>query len=181
MFNNNSSRSFVFAALVLSAVFSLTLSAGENNNLSIKANVTMIAEDGPFTDLEKNTMDSFIRALKENDAYCESDEGLNTEFLLDIKKIEVDETERIIISVLAMNVIPDEIVELGGKEEVFHLVMKKKSEEADITEEGWKIRQYISSEYMKQFRMIHMNYLELIDAGDIDKYCSELVTEYLGR
>lgn len=94
-----------------------------------------------------------------------------------MKKISGD-GNKIILSIVEMGVIPDEVVEVGKRAEIFYSVLDD-TKKSNLTNEGKFIREYVSSEYMKQFRMLWSNNLEIIDIHDLENYCRKIVNKYL--
>lgn len=145
------------------------------NRIPSKVNVTMFASEDGYTDLELSVMNTFKEVLKENGLLSENDNDI--ELLLNVKKIN-DDDNKIILSIVEMGVIPDEVVEAGKKAEIFYSVLDD-TKKSNLPNEGKFIREYVSSEYMKQFRMIWSNSLEIIDIIDLENYCRKLVNKYL--
>lgn len=145
------------------------------NRIPSKVNVTMFASEGDFTDLELSVMNTFKEVLKENGLLSENDNDI--ELLLNVKKIS-DNDNKIILSIVETGVIPDEVVEVGKKAEIFYSVLDD-TKKSNLSNEGKFIREYVSSEYMKQFRMIWSNSLEIIDINDLENYCRNVVNKYL--
>lgn len=155
---------------------STNLQSQTNQNIiPSKVNVTMFASEDSYTHLELSVMNTFKEVLKENGLLSENDNDI--ELLLNVKKIN-GEDNKIILSIVEMGVIPDEVVEVGKKAEIFYSVLDdiKKS---NLPNEGKFIREYVSSEYMKQFRMVWSNSLEIIDINDLENYCRKVVKKYL--
>jgi hypothetical protein len=148
----------------------------KKNEMSSKINVTMIASEGGFSDLEMSVINTFKKVLEENGLFSENDNDIDIELLLKVKKTEDD--NKIILYVLEMQVLPKKTVEVGKKAEIFYSMLDD-NKKANLPEEGKFIREYMSAEFMKQFRMIWDDILEIIDINEIESFSQKIVAKYL--
>jgi len=142
--------------------------------LPTKINLTMISAEGDISDLDMSVFNTFKKVLEKNGLFSESDN--NVEWLLRVKK--ANEDNKIILSVIEMQVMPKEAVEVGKKAEIFYSMLDE-NKKAKLPKEGKFIREYMSSEYMKQFRMIWDDHLDLIDINNLESYCEKIAGKYL--
>ncbi|MDI6803398.1 MAG: hypothetical protein QME58_06075 [Bacteroidota bacterium] len=162
---------FRFSLIILLTVSFLNSYSHSQTTNILKVNVAMIAESDSPSDLDRAVINSFKQALNERGMLVVENSDFNTEILVDAKMFN----EKIIISVTTFGVIPPEVVSLGGKAEIFYATIKEKQKE-QLTEEGKSIREYVSTEYMRQFRIINDNYLDVIDKSELEKYCRKIVS-----
>jgi hypothetical protein len=139
-----------------------------------KINVTMISSESGFSDLETSVINTFKKVLGDNGLFSEMDN--NIEFLLKVKKTQ--DNDKIILSVVEMQLLPKEAVEIGEKSEILYSLISG-NKKANLPEEGKFIREHISAEYMKQFRMIWNDSLEIIDINDLESYSHKIASKYL--
>ncbi|MDP2209035.1 MAG: hypothetical protein Q8K98_09720 [Bacteroidota bacterium] len=171
MFTKIFFSTFRFSLIILLTVsFLNSYSQSQTANLP-KVNVTMIAESNTQSDLDRTVINSFKQALSEKGMLASESSDFSFEILVDTKMFN----DKIVISVTTFGVIPPEVVSLGGKAEIFYVTIKDKQKE-NLTEEGKSIREYMSTEYMRQFRMINDNYLDVIDKSDLEEYCRKIVS-----
>ncbi len=133
----------------------------------------MIGSEAGYSDLEMSVINTFKQVLEKNGLFSESD--FNIELLLKAKKID---DNKIVLSVVEMQVLPKEAVEIGKKAEIFYSLLDD-NKKANLPEEGKFIREYVSAEYMKQFRMVWDDHLDLIDINKLESYCKKIATKYL--
>lgn len=139
-----------------------------------KYSVSMVASDREYSDLEKSLLDIFKTTLAFENMYSENDAEL--ELLLALKDIE--ESNKLAISVTVIQRLPDNIINEMAKQEVFYsqLNANKKSQ---LPSEGKLIREYVSAEYLKQFGMVIDNHLEIVDSGGLDEFVKAFVNKKL--
>jgi hypothetical protein len=175
MFFQNYSRAILIAALFFFiSIHSNLYSQVNQNGTPSKINITMIGTGGGFSDLEMSVINTFKKVLEENGLFSENDN--NIEFLLKVGKSNDD--NKIILSVVEMQLLPKEAVEIGKKAEIFYSLLDD-SKKANLPAEGKFIREYVSAEYMKQFRMVWDDNLELIDINKLESYCKKIAAKYL--
>lgn len=165
-----------FLTLRLSIIFILALSFlnsyTQSQTTSLpKVNVTMIAESNTPSELDRAVINSFKQALNEKGILAVENSDFNIDILVDTKMFN----DKIVISVTTFMVIPPEVVSLGGKAEIFYATIKEKQKK-NLTEEGKSIREYMSTEYMRQFRIINDNYLDVIDKDELENYSRKIVS-----
>jgi hypothetical protein len=171
----------VFLILLFAMFFSIhsnLYSQQSQNNRTLKISYTMLYSESSsgkgYSNLEMSVLDSFKKYLEANGLF--SGDDFEIELLLDVK--EIKETNKIAISVVEMNVLPKEAVEIGRKSEIFYSSLDEKKK-AELTEEGRFIREYVSEEYLKQFRQIWNQYLEVIEINDLDNFTQKIISKFL--
>ncbi len=175
MLSQKISQAFLWVLFFSFFVLQSNLQSQEKQNKMLsKINVTMIASKGGYSDLELTVLNRFKKVLERNGLFSERD--YNIELLLKAKKTKDD--NKIILYVLEMQVLPKEAVEIGKKAEIFYSMLGD-NKKADLPAEGKFIREYVSSEYMKQFRMIRNDNLEIIDMDEIESFSQKIIDKYL--
>lgn len=152
-------------------VIPLINNAQENSKQIPQMNITMFANEDGFTQLEKKVFNMFVSELGKNGLY--SKDNYELEYLIDVKPVEIDGVEKIILSITTLYVVPEEVVKLNAKEEAFYTFASDKK--LPVNDEARKIRQYVSGEYIKQFRMIQDNYLDIVELKFLNDYVSEFL------
>lgn len=169
MFSKLFSPTLLISLIIVLAISHLNIYS-QTTNLP-KVNVTMIAESNSPSDLDRTVINSFKEALNEKGMLTAENFDFSIDILVDAKMFN----DKIVISVTTFGVIPPEVVSLGGKAEIFYVTMKEEQKK-NLTEEGKSIREYMSREYMKNFRFINDNYLDVIDKSDLEAYCRKIVS-----
>ncbi len=123
-------------------------------------------------------MNSFNSALKEKNILAENQGEMKVEIWLNVKAINHSDAKRIAVSVITLDVIPDEVAAIGADREVFFAQLDDERK-MKLPSEGKSIREFISSEYMKQFRMLLNTHLEIINFNEIDEINADIIEKYL--
>ena len=74
--------------------------------------------------------------------------------------------------------IPEEVVAVGGKEEVLYKIIESEKPQ-NITKEGDNLRKLMSEEYMRQFGQIYNYFVENINPNEMNGFCKRVVTDFL--
>lgn len=143
------------------------------NDLS-KICYTMFASGSDYSELEKNLMNKLQTSLEKNDLF--SIDSFHVELLLGIK--EIDGMNKVAISVAELWPLTKEQIQRGKKVEMFYS-SKDEKDKNNLTDDGKFIREYVSEEYLKQFRTVWNNTLEIIDLSELDNFVQKLVSKYL--
>jgi|SRR5690606_17667175 len=174
MFPKNISQVILFVIFFSLFFFQSYLQSQEKQNkMPSKINITMIGSEGGYSDLEMAVINTFKQVLVENGLFSESD--FNIELLLKAKRVD---DNKIALSVVEMQVLPKEAVEVGTKAEIFYSMIDDNKKE-NLPAEGKLIREYVSSEYMKQFRMVWDDNLEIIDINELESFSQKIANKYL--
>jgi hypothetical protein len=174
MFSQKFSQAILLVLIFSFFLFQPYLQSQEKpNKIPSRINITMIGSEGGYSDLEMAVINTFKQVLEENGLFSEID--FNIELLLKAKKID---DNKIALSVVEMQVLPKEVVEVGKKAEVFYSMLDE-SKKANLPVEGKFIREYVSSEYMKQFRMVWDDNLEIIDINELESFSQKIINKYL--
>lgn len=175
MFSQNACLAMLISAFLFCfSINSNLYSQAYQNNPPLKINVTMISSETGFSDLEISVIKIFKDVLTKNGLFSENENQV--EWLLNVNR--TTEENKIILSVVEMQVVPNEVVEVGKKSEVFYSLLNDE-QKAKLTAEGKLIREYVSSEYMKQFRMILDDHLEIIDISELGSFSQKIAGRYL--
>lgn len=166
----------IFFKKILSLIFILFTifylnSYSQTPNL-LKVNLTLIAESDVPSGLDKEVVAAFREALQEKGMLAEGDSGFDIEILLDAKTYG----DKIVIAVTTFIAAPPEVVSLGKEAEIFYTTLREKHR-PNVTNEGKLIREYMSAEYIKQFRIIDDNSLDVIDRDGLKEYSRRIVSK----
>jgi len=111
-----------------------------------------VSTHGPVTALDRRVHE----LLEEQLAAQDFPELLESWVLLfDVKEIEREGVQDIVLSVVAMSGLPEEVIALGAEQEVFYL-----AKGLDLPEEGKQVRQYMSEEWLRQYYAVRGNTCE---------------------
>lgn len=166
-----------FLLVLLFAVFysfhSNLYSQSSQNHITTKIGFTIFASGDNYSDLEKSLINSFKESLEAKGLFSETD--FDIELLIAIK--EINGTNKVAIQVSETEVLPKEAIEIGKKAEIFYSSLDEKKK-AKLPEEGKIVREYVSEEYLKQFRSIWSNDLEIIEKSEIDNFIQKIISKF---
>lgn len=140
--------------------------------------VIVMPSDNDLSETESLVLNSFNSALKEKNILADNQGEMKVEIWLNVKAISNSDEERIAVSVIILDVIPEEVVAIGAEKEIFFAQLDDERK-MKLPSEGKSIREFISSEYMKQFRMLLNTHLEIINLSEIDEFSADIVEKYL--
>ena len=143
------------------------------NSTTTKICLAIFGSGNNYSDLEKTLINSFQESLEAKGLFSETD--FDMELLIAIK--EIDGTNKVAIQVSEMQVLPKEAVEVGKKAEIFYSWLDEKKK-AELPEQGKFVREYASEEYLKQFRLIWSNGLDIVEKAEIDNYVQKIVSKF---
>ncbi len=160
-----------FKLLILSLLFSFIFIYAGTESKQQGINVTAMASKKPFTNSELKIIEAFKNNIK-NKGLLDS-KSPRYEIMLTFKDMGSSKT---IVSVMILQIISENIVALGGENEVFYseLTMKNKKPSQKYNDD---IRKYVSEEYMRQFRQILDSSIYILDSENIDKEADRILTE----
>lgn len=175
-------KSFIYLLSFLCASFlfmNIEMIAQHNDTgklFGVKAIV--IPSDNNLSETEMLVLNSFNAALKEKNILAENQKEMKAELWLNVKAINDSDAGRIAVSVIILDVIPAEVAAIGAEKEIFFAQLDDERR-MKLPAEGKSIREFISSEYMKQFRMLLNTRLEIINLSEIDEFSADIVEKYL--
>ncbi|MFK7843924.1 MAG: hypothetical protein AB8G77_01390 [Rhodothermales bacterium] len=121
-------------------------------------------------------------AMLENDLIARGGERNEKEgWLFLVGLSEEDERQQVALSITVLHKLPEEVVALGKKEQVFYKTIADQ-DPATHPEEGKWVREYMSEEFLRQFAMVQGNYVEITDKARmndaivfiVDKFSEQL-------
>ena len=133
-------------------------------------NVNMIANE-ELIPLQEKVLNCFRKAIKENSITLT--EYPKWELLLGVKEIN---KQQIAISITTLLTCPQEIINIAAENEAFYTVLKTKKE---LPKEGKSIRQYVTSEYMHQFKMVANNEIHIVYIDALPGFCRRYVDTFI--
>lgn len=139
-----------------------------------KISYAMFASGSDYSELEKNLMNKLQTSLEKNGLF--STDTFHIELLLGIK--EIDGLNKVAISVAELNPLTKEQIQTGKNVEIFYS-SKDEVDKNNLTDDGKFIREYVSEEYLKQFRTVWSNTIEIVDLSELDNFVQKLVSKYL--
>jgi hypothetical protein len=84
----------------------------------------------------------------------------------------------VIASVLVFDKIPEEVVQIGAKNEALYAVVGTEKPK-DITPGGDNIRKMMSAEYMRNFGQVENYYVAKINLKNADTFCQNVIKNFL--
>lgn len=138
---------FIFSILI-SFIALYSGSGLDRDGTDVKGiNVTAIASDRSFSNLEMKILGSFKSAIKNIGLY--NNDSFLYEILLSFKELNDSET---IVSATILQPASKKMIALGKKNQVFYNDFDVKKKKANKINK--EIREYISEEYVKQLRIV---------------------------
>jgi len=166
-----------FTVLFLAVLFSFGsyLYSQQNQGIECSKVCFIIIDFGDgYSNLEKSLISKFRNSLESKGIFSEND--FDIELLMGIKQIEG--TNMVAIQITELETLPEESIEAGKKAEIFYSFLDEKKK-TELSEEGKFIREYMSGEYLKQFRSIRGNNLVVIDINELDAFVQKTISKYL--
>lgn len=141
----------------------------------VTVDVSAIASDRHFTELEKRVMGILKYELKiQGGVLSEKPEW---ELFIGAKAWGKSEPNQIVLSVFTLKALPGEILQACGEQEVFYAYAQKKGKA--LPEEGKHIRQFVTRDYLSQFRSVRGHDIIIIKESDLEVECKKIVDEFL--
>jgi hypothetical protein len=148
-----------------------------SDNAAPHVDVSAIASDG----LASETMRSVLRLVEHylEKAGAVVSERRDARWTLYVQPTVTGQgnQEQLVISVMTTMSMPDHIVKLGAREEVFYHDRRRRGER--LPPEGTKVRQYQSGTYMDQFEHPRDHYFVTRPADEMKDACREVVRLFL--
>ena len=99
-------------------------------------------------------------------------------FLIGLSK--EDASNNVALSIVTMQRLPEQIVQIGKENEAFFL--RVSAEERETFEpEGKHIREFVSEEYMRQFADIQGHYVEIVKKSELKEGIEAIVDRFIER
>ena len=133
------------------------------------------------TEDDENMIENMKKELRTshlNVVQGKSKEELREDFDFTVGTKKINNNSEIIATVLIIEKIPEEVVEVGGKEEVLYKIIESEKPQ-NITKEGDNLRKLMSEEYMRQFGQIYRYYVENIKPNEMKEFCKKVITDFL--
>lgn len=167
-----------FLVLFLSFIFiciSTNVPAQSVKRSYPKMRVYMTGESESFGSFGYAAIESFEKALKEQNLLTAKDDETASDLVIKVKEIN---DEQVAISIVILDPMPKEAIQLAAKAELLYAHLSEK-QKAELPLEGKAIREYASAEYMKQFRMLWNDYIDVISKSQIDQFSHKIVKDYM--
>ncbi|HQF42245.1 MAG TPA: hypothetical protein PK073_04960 [Ignavibacteriaceae bacterium] len=160
----------VFLLLINCFLFSQSTPPKETSKVSF----IVFANNAEYSNLENELINKLKSSLEKNNLFSSDD--FQIELLIGIK--EIDDMNKAAISVTELKALPKETIEFGKNAQIFYSKMNE-ADKNNINEDSRFIREYVSEEYLKQFRSVWSNHLEIIEISGLDNFIQNLVAKYL--
>lgn len=145
-----------------------------------KNSIKLIPSDSTMSSIQVHLGESMNKALKRNNLLAKSEEeNINYTFYINANKNHMMDSTYIIASVFVVKNMPEEIVKIGAREEVFYKLVVDTTNKESISDIGKEVRRKISSDFMKQFGMIEFQLLEYLPKNKLDQFCQKVVDRFL--
>jgi hypothetical protein len=169
---NSFSRGIIIV-FFLFALFSCISFAGPDTRT---VQVTGISSNQSWSDLQLKLFESIKTRLKSNGVPV-SDKGSDWVLLVDVVSIEQLNGEFIVVSVIVLQSLPKEVVELSKKAEVFYSNLSDEKR-AQLPKEGKWLREMVTEEYVGQFSTPLSKDLLVIPKADLEKTAFKIVDNF---
>lgn len=156
-------------ALVLALVVAaLPLSAAAQTE-PIPVQVTAIASNGPFTELDREVLAAF-----EAEATRRAETALSEQprVTMLVGSQSLPDTDLVMLSVVALASLPEELIEMGVDEEVFYQNVsaeQRAEQRANLPPEGRAVRAHLSEEFLRAFGAPREHLLMATPAAELDQ------------
>ncbi|MBK7103834.1 MAG: hypothetical protein IPH62_00920 [Ignavibacteriae bacterium] len=159
----------IFSFLILSnnCLFSQQNSNKETN----KINFFVFPVTQNYSEIENNFIKKFKSSLEQNNLFSEDD--FQIEIMFTIKEID---NNNIVISIVELETMIKESIEIGKKAQIFYTSEDNRIINTSNTDEV-NVKEYVSGEYLKQFRTIRSNKLEIINKSETEKFINQIVNK----
>ena len=145
----------------------------------VKISVDLIFSNTGISESENLLLKEMRKKLIEKDLLINQNENeIDYEFSVGIRKAISDNKDKYIAIVVISQKLPNEIIEVGSKEEAMYKAFNLEKP-SDISSGGVKVRQLMSEDYMREFENILSFEAEIISLENIDKFCSNVVDKFL--
>lgn len=105
--------------------------------------------------------------------------NVDYQFLIGLKELSSAKKTDLIASILIMQKLPEGVVNLAVKEDLFYKLTGEKEKPKNLTEEGSQIREMVSRDYITQFGLIENYFVGKIKLTELDKFCDKVVRSFL--
>ena len=165
-------RIFIFSIMI--SFIALYSGTGlDSDGIEAKGiNVTAIASDRSFSNLERKILDSFKSALKNIGLY--DNESPLYEILLSFRELNDSET---IVSATLLQPASEKMIALGKKNQVFYSAFDVKKKK--VKKVNKEIREYVSGEYVKQLRTVLNGSIYILSNKNPEKEAQRIIAEIM--
>ncbi len=101
----------------------------------------------------------------------------NEDWLFLIGMSETAESGEAALSVSVLSKLPESVVQLGKREQVFYKTISDQ-DEATYPAEGKWVREHMSEDFMRQYAMIRANYVEIINVSELESALEKIVDQF---
>jgi len=103
------------------------------------------------------------------------------ELFISTEEIKKSDENEIILSVLTTIKLPDEVIELGKKNEIFYSIHSSKKKYKNLPKEGKYIREYVTEEYLKQFHDIYDHEIFIVPETKLEEQCKKIIDNFFEK
>ncbi len=146
-----------------------------SQKLGVEVTAVLSVTDGTH-DLERAILSDFRDELKARNIPETGEYQMR--LVIDAREVEIGGKKRIVLSITEMDALPEEVIALGAKEELFYLGKMKPSSRP---EEGKFIRDFVSRDWLEQFHSLRDQSLFVIAPEEISRAIEEYVDSLLVR
>ena len=169
-------RSTAVAIFLCLFVFeSIACSHEKTEKIRPKVWVT-ITGDPEFTQLDKKILSYFREAVKQKADLVQQP---LFELFVNARLLRDQSGNRIVLSVVSTETLPDEVVQLGKKNEIFYSIYGTRKKWKNLPPEGKKIREYVTAEYLRPFCNIRSHKIFIVPESQLKTKCEEIAVSLL--
>lgn len=154
-----------------------TVSSANNDEKQLVKVGVRISGSGALTELDKKIKQYFKNEVDKRAVYSEEPVF---EFFINSETINKNENE-IVLSVIATIKLPEEVIKLGKKNEIFYSIRGSKNKWKNLPKEGKFIREYVTEEYLKQFNDIYEHEIYIIPETKLEEQCKKIIDDFFRK
>jgi hypothetical protein len=164
---------FLYRAIVLLIIFATFLICSADDNQHVTAYA--LSSDAKVTPIEDDVTNIIREKLASKDLLL--DDTVTWELIIAVR--EVDQNS-IAIAVTILQSMPKEIVKAGSKSQIIYAFLEKdKSNKGQ--EQNQEIREYVTSEFLSNYKQAVESEIIITELEKIDEVCSNIVENFISK
>ncbi len=168
-------------ALISLVLFSSLITLAGNKpkfNRKVAVEISVATTRNGIPELNQRLLNDFKKALVAN-GFAVSEDG-EFRFFLDAKKVSGDNQNTVAISVVAQHALPEKLIQYCAEKELFYRLWED-SVRQKFPKEGKFIREYMTSEMLRQYGMLSFHDLIITRESRLDSVCVDIVERFVER
>jgi len=153
----------------------------QESDLPVTVGVTGFSHTEDSGSLLRQVLDVFEERLEVRQAFI-LEKDPTWQFMVAVKALSLENDDELVLSVMSLYAIPEEVIAIGGKQEVFYTNVSE-AERATFPSDGAWVRQKVSEDFLRQFRMPQDHEILIVSreglAAGIDALLDRFVAQHL--